>query len=258
MKFKKRKKNELGYFQTIGYTDPKANMKMFNAMMGSGDPPTKADMDMSSGEGMGEELTEAQQKNIYEITYIDSNDNSTRAYIEAYSEKQAALILRKETRVYRIVNIDCVEDHSKDDGEQLSLFETKSLTNISKTDKMILFAYLNSANTEGSQKSLRAYLCRNRLNKEDDPSLVVHHIDADHSNYLDSNLVLMTNGNHSKIHNEARTFAINTMLNNKGLSTKEDRDIFDAYTDLTKEDVNILINAYKARLKELSEEHKAG
>jgi len=111
---KKKKKSEFGWFYQLSPGNPEYNMNAFNHSMDVGSVPTSG--------SMGESLDEAIQKNIYEITYIDSNDNSTRAYVEAYSEKQAALVLRKETKVYKIVNIDCIEDHSKDDGEQLSMF----------------------------------------------------------------------------------------------------------------------------------------
>lgn len=38
------------------------------------------------------------------------------------------LFKKSNKNVYRIVSINCVEDHSKDDGEQLSLFETTNKT----------------------------------------------------------------------------------------------------------------------------------
>ena len=116
---KKKKKSELGWFYQLSPGNPEYNMNAFNHSMDVGSVPTSG--------SVGESLDEAIQKNIYEITYIDSNDNSTIAYIEAYSEKQAALVLRKETKVYKILNIDCIEDHSKDDGEQLSLFGEKKM-----------------------------------------------------------------------------------------------------------------------------------
>lgn len=70
-------------------------------------------------------LQEAQKKNIYEITYIDNSDNKSFATVPAYSKNQAALILKKKEgykNVRRIISIDCVEDNSINDGEQLSLF----------------------------------------------------------------------------------------------------------------------------------------
>ena len=141
---------------------------------------------------------------------------------------------------------------NNEDGEQLSLFEEKSKTNISKIDKDVLFSYMKGTDIKSeNQIALRNYLCQNRLNKNDDSSLVVHHIDNNHSNYKDSNLALIPKGDHSKIHNEAKTFAINTCLDNKGLLTKEDRDTFDAYNDLTDEDTIILIDSYRKKLTEL-------
>lgn len=70
-------------------------------------------------------LHEAQKKNIYEITYLDNGNNKSFATIPAYSKNQAALILKKKEgykNVSTIIRIDCVEDNSIHDGEQLSLF----------------------------------------------------------------------------------------------------------------------------------------
>ena len=70
-------------------------------------------------------LSEAAKKNIYSITYLDKNQNKSFATVPAYSKNQAALILKKKEgykNVRRIISIDCVEDNSINDGEQLSLF----------------------------------------------------------------------------------------------------------------------------------------
>ena len=74
---------------------------------------------------MNFKLEEARKKNIYGITYLDKNDNKTYVSVPAYSEKQAIVILKKTQgykNVYRILDIECIEDNSIDDGEQLSLF----------------------------------------------------------------------------------------------------------------------------------------
>lgn len=70
-------------------------------------------------------LTESRKKNVYGITYLDKEDNRVYVSVPAYSEKQAIVILKKTQgykNVYRILDIECIEDNSIDDGEQLSLF----------------------------------------------------------------------------------------------------------------------------------------
>lgn len=70
-------------------------------------------------------IVESREKNIYEITYLDNYDSRSFATVPAYSKSQAALILKKKEgykNIHRIISIDCVEDNSIDDGEQLSLF----------------------------------------------------------------------------------------------------------------------------------------
>ena len=125
MKFKKKKKNQMGYFYSMSPGNPKYNAEMFNHLMGSGDMPEAPSG--GSGEACGESLTEDQKKNTYEIVYLNRYDEKGYAYIDAYSEKQAAIILKKQRKgIYRILSIDCIEDHSKDDGEQIGLFEVQS------------------------------------------------------------------------------------------------------------------------------------
>lgn len=102
---KKNKKHEMGYFYSMSPGNPEYNANAFNQV------------------NMGA-LSESQKKNEYEIKYIPRNDDTIiTSYIEAYSEKQAALLFRKNNKnIYRIVSIVCIENN--EDGEQLSLFET--------------------------------------------------------------------------------------------------------------------------------------
>lgn len=85
-------------------------------------------------------LTESKRKNIYGITYLDKEDNKVYVSVPAYSEKQAVIILKKTQgykNVYRILDIECIEDNSIDDGEQLSMnFKgiTEDLLTESKND----------------------------------------------------------------------------------------------------------------------------
>lgn len=70
-------------------------------------------------------IVESKEKNIYEITYLDNYDSRSFATVSAYSKSQAALLLKKKEgykNVRRILSIDCIEDNSIDDEEQLSLF----------------------------------------------------------------------------------------------------------------------------------------
>lgn len=69
-------------------------------------------------------LSEAAKKNIYSITYLDKNQNKSFATVPAYSKNQAALILKKKEnyKISKILDIECIEDNSIKDGEQLSLF----------------------------------------------------------------------------------------------------------------------------------------
>ena len=109
-KKKNKKKHQQGWFVTLG-GNPEKNAEMFNTSMNTGDAPTSC---------CSEELNE-QLKNEYEVCYLDYKDHKYFTYIDAYSEKQALLILRKTTKgVRRVVYINCIKDHSQDDGEQLS------------------------------------------------------------------------------------------------------------------------------------------
>ena len=124
---KKKKKGAFGWFQTMSPGNPEYNAKMFNHLMGQGDMPTEADMNANvmGGEAVGESLTEAQKMNEYQITWLDYKDRKYFDHIKAYSEKQAAYMFRKNKGrgvVAKILSIDCIDDHSKDDGEQIGLF----------------------------------------------------------------------------------------------------------------------------------------
>ena len=115
---KKKKKPYMGYFYQMSPGNPEYNAKAFNHVMGTGEMPTEADM------GCSESINEAKKKNKYEIIYVTRSDDRTAfGQIEAYSEKQAALLFRRQNKnIFRIVAINCIEDNSIDDGEQLSLF----------------------------------------------------------------------------------------------------------------------------------------
>lgn len=72
-----------------------------------------------------ESLTEAQKQNEYQITWLDYKDRKYFSHVKAYSEKQAAYMFRKNKGrgvVAKILSIDCIDDHSKDDGEQINMF----------------------------------------------------------------------------------------------------------------------------------------
>lgn len=94
-------------------------------------------------------LSEAAKKNIYSIKYLDKNQNKSFATVPAYSKNQAALILKKTegyNNVYRILDIECIEDNSIDDGEQLSLFEEDmkfKLTEDIQQDKKMVRQIIN-------------------------------------------------------------------------------------------------------------------
>lgn len=120
MKRKNKLKKEMGYFYSMSPGDPELNAEIFNHNTNTGDIPTGT----TSGPAMAEDLIDEAKKNEYEVTYIDRDtDSVTKGFVQAYSTKQAGLVFRKTHKdVYRILSIDCVEDHSKDDGEQLSLF----------------------------------------------------------------------------------------------------------------------------------------
>jgi len=116
MKFKKKKKGSMGYFYSLSPGDPKLNAEIFNNNMDNGE--------CLQGSPSGP-ISESQKKNEYLITYIDRDtDSVTKGFVKAYSVKQAGLVFRKQRKdVYKILSIECVEDHSKDDGEQINMFE---------------------------------------------------------------------------------------------------------------------------------------
>lgn len=104
------KKGAQGYFTTLNSGNPEVNMNVFNASANGVSSP------------VGESLDEA-LKNTYEVQYLPyRTDNIVTTYIDAYSERQAALILRKTTKgIRRIVSILCIRDRSEEEGEQLEL-----------------------------------------------------------------------------------------------------------------------------------------
>lgn len=122
-----------------------------------------------------ESINESQKKNEYEVTYIDRDtDSVTKGFVQAYSTKQAALIFKKQRKdVYKILSIECVEDHSKDDGEQLSLFE-------------------DGPGGEGNLCyfiiSLLRLFCSDADEKLDANSYQVHHKNFNHSSNKDFNV----------------------------------------------------------------------
>ena len=176
MKVKKKKK-EFGYFYTLSPGDPEKNMEVFNKNMATGDAPEGT----PSG-SVAEDLNEAQKKNEYEITYITRSDDKTnKGWVKAYSEKQAALVFRKANKdVYRIVDIKCIEDHSKDDGEQLSLFEASLLEMPIESDhRLTLISIIHlvaEINKDFAEKY--SYLIDLADNKE---NVIIHHAKGGYS-----------------------------------------------------------------------------
>ena len=66
MKFKKKKKNQMGYFYSMSPGNPKYNAEMFNHLMGSGDMPEAPSG--SGGEACGESLIKEDLTNMYKLT----------------------------------------------------------------------------------------------------------------------------------------------------------------------------------------------
>ena len=115
MKKKKKLKK-----QPISGGNPQIALDVFNNNLGTIGQPS---MSPTADGGMGESLNEA-KANRYKIVYIDKHyDRTSVGYINAYSEKQAAYMFRRQNDVYKIIDIQCVEDNSVKDGEQISLFE---------------------------------------------------------------------------------------------------------------------------------------
>lgn len=210
-KKKNKKKHQQGWFVTLG-GNPEKNAEMFNTATNTGDAPTSG-----CSEGLNEQL-----KNEYEICYLDYKDHKYFTYIDAYSEKQAALIFRKTNKhVKKIVYIDCIKDHSQDDGEQLKLFKEETMK-VTKLDEggdhwyhfgdkripsgvisVIKDAYKNKTGIvkDNQDQKITISLLLKKIFPGTD-GFELHHFNLDHSDNSLSNLYWIPSELHRKLHDK--------------------------------------------------------